>query len=46
MVMAGTGVYAPEEVNVVDFLLEELEEVSQTSCMPIRLGGMRLLDIE
>jgi len=42
MVMAGTGDYAPEGREVMDFLVQELEEVSQTSSMPVRRGGMRL----
>ena len=41
-VMAGTGDYAPEQHDVVDFLVQELEEVSQTSSMPVRRGGLRL----
>ncbi len=42
LVMAGTGDYAPEAQDVMDFLVQELEEVSQTSSMPVRRGGMRL----
>lgn len=42
MVMAGTGDYAPEPREVMDFLVQELEEVSQTSSLPVRRGGMRL----
>jgi hypothetical protein len=42
LVMAGTGDYAPEAREVMDFLVQELEEVSQTSSMPVRQGGMRL----
>ena len=42
LVMAGTGDYAPEHQDVMDFLVQELEEVSQTSSLPVRRGGMRL----
>src|SRR5690606_41571795 len=40
LVMAGTGDYAPEAREVMDFLVQELEEVSQTSSMPGCQGGM------
>ncbi|MGH7444200.1 MAG: alkaline phosphatase family protein [Longimicrobiales bacterium] len=42
LVMAGTGDYALEAQDVMDFLVQELEEVSQTSSMPVRRGGLRL----
>jgi len=42
LVMAGTGDYAPDPQDVMDFLLYELESVSSTSTSPTaRRAGMR-----
>jgi hypothetical protein len=41
MVMAGIGDYAPEPQDVVDFLVQELEEVSGKSSYPARSAGLR-----
>jgi hypothetical protein len=42
LVLAGTGDYAPDPQDVMDFLVQELEEVSATSSMPARRAGLRL----
>src|SRR5690606_31405558 len=42
LVMAGTGDYAPDPQDVMDFLVQELEEVSEKSSMPARRLGMRI----
>jgi hypothetical protein len=41
-VTAGTGDYAPESKDVMDFLVQELEEVSAESSMPARKAGLGL----
>lgn len=41
LVMAGTGDYAPAHEDVVNFLLEELEQVSTDSKLPTPNVGMR-----
>jgi len=42
MEVAGRGDYAPEHHDVMDFLMEELEEVSASSSRPAQAGGIRL----
>jgi hypothetical protein len=42
LVLAGTGDYAPDPQDVMDFLVQELEAVSETSIMPARRAGLRL----
>ncbi|MGH7505979.1 MAG: alkaline phosphatase family protein, partial [Longimicrobiales bacterium] len=43
LVMAGTGDYAPEPQDVIDFLVQEIEEVSSTSSSPTaRRAGLRI----
>ena len=42
LVMAGTGDYAPAHEDLMNFLLEELEEVSSESKLPTPNLGMRL----
>jgi hypothetical protein len=42
LVMAGTGDYAPAHEDIMQFLLEELEEVSSGSHLPTPNLGMRL----
>jgi hypothetical protein len=42
LVMAGTGDYAPAHENIMNFLLEELEEVSSGSRLPTPNLGMRI----
>lgn len=42
LVMAGTGDYAPAHEDVMDFLLQELEEVSAESKLPTPNLGMRV----
>jgi hypothetical protein len=42
MVLAGTGDYAPESKDVMDFLVQELEEVSGESSLPARKAGLGL----
>jgi len=42
LVMAGTGDYAPEPKDVVDFLAHELEGVSAESSYPTRKLGLRV----
>jgi hypothetical protein len=42
LVLAGTGDYAPDPQDVMDFLVQELEEVSEKSSMPARRLGMRI----
>lgn len=42
MVMAGTGDYAPAPEDVMEFLLQELEEVSAKSSFPTPNVGMRI----
>jgi hypothetical protein len=41
-VMAGTGDYTVDPQGVIDFLAQELEEVSATSRLPVRRVGLRL----
>ncbi|HUP90204.1 MAG TPA: alkaline phosphatase family protein, partial [Longimicrobiales bacterium] len=41
LVMAGTGDYAPSGEDVMNFLLEELEQVSEESKLPTPSLGMR-----
>jgi hypothetical protein len=42
LILAGTGDYAPEHEDVMDFLVQELEEVSAESSMPARRAGLGL----
>jgi hypothetical protein len=42
LVMAGTGDYAPEPQDVMDFLVQELEHVSGESILPARKLGLRI----
>jgi hypothetical protein len=42
LVMAGTGEFAPESQDAMDFLVRELEEVSAGSIRPTRRIGLRL----
>ena len=42
MVMAGTGDYAPAHEDVMEFLIQELEEVSADSKLPTPNLGMRM----
>jgi hypothetical protein len=42
LVMAGTGDYAPDTKDVVDFLAQELEEVSEKSGFAARRAGLRI----
>jgi hypothetical protein len=42
LVMAGTGDYTPEHEDVMDFLVQELEEVSAESSLPARKAGLGL----
>ena len=42
LVLAGTGDYTPEHEDVMDFLVQELEEVSAESSMPARKAGLGL----
>jgi len=42
LVMAGTGDYAPEHQDIMDFLVQELEQVSAESSLPTRRAGNRL----
>jgi hypothetical protein len=42
LVMAGTGDYTPMHEDVMDFLVQELEEVSAESSMPARKAGLGL----
>jgi hypothetical protein len=42
LVMAGTGDYTPEQEDVMDFLVQELEEVSAESSLPARKAGLGL----
>ncbi|HEX6694220.1 MAG TPA: alkaline phosphatase family protein [Longimicrobiales bacterium] len=41
-VMAGRGDYAPEREEIMDFLVQELEEVSAESMLPAREAGLGL----
>jgi len=41
-VMAGTGDYAPQQKDVMDFLVQELEHVSAASNIATRKAGLRL----
>ena len=41
-VMAGTGDYAPQQKDVMDFLVQELEHVSAASNRAARTAGLRL----
>jgi hypothetical protein len=40
LVLAGTGDYAPEHQEVMDFLVQELEQVSEASMRPTRSAGL------
>ena len=42
LVMAGTGDYAPQQQDVMDFLVQELEQVSEESNPAARRAGLRL----
>jgi len=42
LVMAGTGDYAREHQDVMDFLVQELEHVSEASSRPARRAGLGL----
>ncbi|HSL72777.1 MAG TPA: alkaline phosphatase family protein, partial [Longimicrobiales bacterium] len=42
LVMAGLGDYTPADQDAMNFLISELEEVSQTSTRPTRYLGLRL----
>jgi hypothetical protein len=42
LVMAGTGDYAPDTTEVVDFLVQELEQVSSKSNDATRSAGLRI----
>ena len=42
LVMAGTGDYAFENQDVMDFLVQELEHVSEESSLPARKAGLGL----
>ncbi|HUF49815.1 MAG TPA: alkaline phosphatase family protein [Longimicrobiales bacterium] len=42
LVMAGTGDYTLEPQEVMDFLVQELEQVSAESSLPARTAGLRL----
>ena len=42
LVTAGTGDYAPESTDVMDFLVQELEGVSEESSLPTRKAGLGL----
>lgn len=42
LVMAGTGDYSLEHQDVMDFLVQELEHVSESSSLPARKAGLGL----